>query len=74
MIGPDKDIPAPDLGTDERVMAWIMDTYTSTGYTVPAVVTGSRWRLGGSLGARKRRAAAWSTLDEEFLSGSEVVH
>lgn len=51
IIGPDKDIPAPDVGTDERTMAWIMDTYSvSSGYTVPGVVTGKPVSLGGSLG------------------------
>ncbi len=54
MIGPDKDIPAPDLGTDEQVMAWIMDTYSQqVGYTVPEVVTGKPVALGGSLGRRE---------------------
>jgi glutamate dehydrogenase (NAD(P)+) len=54
MIGPDKDIPAPDLGTDEQVMAWIMDTYSQqVGYTVPAVVTGKPVVLGGSLGRKE---------------------
>lgn len=51
MIGPDKDIPAPDMGTNERVMAWMMDTYSQqVGYTVPTVVTGKPVVLGGSLG------------------------
>ena len=51
MIGPDKDIPAPDLGTDEHVMAWIMDTYSQqVGYAVPEVVTGKPVVLGGSQG------------------------
>ena len=49
MIGPDKDIPAPDMGTDERVMAWLMDTYSQQiGYAVPEVVTGKPVALGGS--------------------------
>jgi glutamate dehydrogenase (NAD(P)+) len=54
MIGPERDIPAPDMGTDEHVMAWIMDTYSQqVGYTVPAVVTGKPVVLGGSLGRRE---------------------
>jgi len=51
IIGPDMDIPAPDLGTDEQIMAWIMDTYSmQRGVTVPGVVTGKPLLLGGSLG------------------------
>src|SRR5262245_28208913 len=51
MIGPDKDIPAPDMGTDEQVMAWLMDTYSQqVGHAVPTVVTGKPIVLGGSLG------------------------
>lgn len=51
VIGPDRDIPAPDLGTDERVMAWIMDTYSQQkGYAVPGVVTGKPIEIGGSHG------------------------
>lgn len=51
IIGPDKDIPAPDMGTDAQVMAWIMDTYSEhVGYSVPSVVTGKPVVLGGSLG------------------------
>jgi len=54
VIGPDRDIPAPDLGTDEQVMAWIMDTYSQQkGYTVPGVVTGKPVELGGSHGRRE---------------------
>jgi glutamate dehydrogenase/leucine dehydrogenase len=53
MIGPEKDIPAPDVYTDERVMAWIMDTYSIfKGYAVPEVVTGKPIELGGSLGRK----------------------
>ena len=51
IIGPDQDIPAPDMGTNAQVMAWIMDTYSmGRGYTVPAVVTGKPVPLGGSEG------------------------
>jgi len=51
LIGPEKDIPAPDVGTNPQVMAWIMDTYSMTrGYSVPAVVTGKPLEIGGSRG------------------------
>lgn len=51
MIGPEKDIPAPDVGTDAQTMAWLLDTYsTAKGYFVPGVVTGKPIELGGSLG------------------------
>jgi glutamate dehydrogenase (NAD(P)+) len=54
MIGPDTDIPAPDLGTDEQVMSWIMDTYSQQkGHTVPGVVTGKPIEIGGSYGRRE---------------------
>jgi glutamate dehydrogenase (NAD(P)+) len=50
-IGPEKDIPAPDVNTDERIMAWIMDTYSvNQGYSVPGVVTGKPASVGGSAG------------------------
>lgn len=51
IIGPDYDIPAPDLGTDPSVMGWIMDTYSlAKGYAVPSVVTGKPLSIGGSHG------------------------
>jgi len=51
VIGPEKDIPAPDVYTNAQTMAWIMDTYSmQKGYSVPAVVTGKPIALGGSLG------------------------
>ena len=51
IIGPERDIPAPDVGTDERNMAWMMDTYSvNEGFSVPGVVTGKPIVLGGSLG------------------------
>ncbi|MBI2204083.1 MAG: Glu/Leu/Phe/Val dehydrogenase [Candidatus Rokubacteria bacterium] len=54
LIGPDLDIPAPDLGTDEQTMAWMMDTYSMTqGRTVPGVVTGKPLLVGGSAGRRE---------------------
>ncbi|WP_373046116.1 Glu/Leu/Phe/Val family dehydrogenase [Vulgatibacter sp.] len=50
-IGPESDIPAPDMGTNEQTMAWIMDTYSQMkGHAVPAVVTGKPVSVGGSLG------------------------
>jgi glutamate dehydrogenase (NAD(P)+) len=54
VIGPETDIPAPDLGTNEQVMAWIMDTYSQhVGHSVPAVVTGKPPALGGSIARRE---------------------
>jgi len=61
-IGPQIDVMAPDLGTNEQVMAWIMDTYSVyAGYTVPSIVTGKPVGLGGSLGRREAtgRGAAY---------------
>jgi glutamate dehydrogenase (NAD(P)+) len=53
-IGPQIDIPAPDVGTNEQTMAWIMDTYsTYQGHSVPGVVTGKPVNIGGSLGRRE---------------------
>jgi glutamate dehydrogenase (NAD(P)+) len=51
LIGPDRDIPAPDVNTTPEMMAWIMDTFSmSAGFSVPAVVTGKPLSVGGSLG------------------------
>jgi glutamate dehydrogenase (NAD(P)+) len=51
VVGPERDIPAPDVGTDEQTMAWFMDTYsTHSGYTITSAVTGKPIALGGSLG------------------------
>ncbi|MDA1081348.1 MAG: Glu/Leu/Phe/Val dehydrogenase [Gemmatimonadetes bacterium] len=53
-LGPDSDVPAPDVNTNERVMAWIMDTYSMhVGHTVTAVVTGKPVEMGGSRGRRE---------------------
>jgi glutamate dehydrogenase (NAD(P)+) len=54
IIGPDKDIPAPDVNTNEQIMAWMMDTYSmNEGRTATGVVTGKPLSLGGSLGRRE---------------------
>jgi glutamate dehydrogenase (NAD(P)+) len=54
LIGPEKDVPAPDVNTDAQVMAWVMDTYSMhVGHTSTAVVTGKPLELGGSLGRRE---------------------
>jgi glutamate dehydrogenase (NAD(P)+) len=51
MIGPNQDVPGPDLHTNQQTMAWVMDTFSvNTGYTVPSVVTGKPKSIGGSLG------------------------
>jgi glutamate dehydrogenase (NAD(P)+) len=53
LIGPEKDVPAPDVNTDAQVMAWVMDTYSMhVGHTETAVVTGKPVEMGGSLGRR----------------------
>ncbi|HKW43254.1 MAG TPA: Glu/Leu/Phe/Val dehydrogenase, partial [Thermoplasmata archaeon] len=57
IIGPEKDIPAPDVYTDGQTMAWIMDTYSMhAGHTVPAVVTGKPLSIGGSEGRNEATA------------------
>jgi len=66
MIGPEKDIPAPDMNTSERHMAWIMDTYSIIkGYSVPGVVTGKPISIGGSAGRREAtgRGVVYSIIE-----------
>src|SRR5579862_4901423 len=54
LIGPETDIPAPDMGTNPQTMAWIMDTYSQMkGYAVPSVVTGKPISIGGSKGRKE---------------------
>src|SRR5256712_10590566 len=63
-IGPQVDVMAPDLGTNEQVMAWMMDTYSVyAGYTVPGIVTGKPVLLGGSLGRREASGRGAGYLD-----------
>ncbi|HEX9775234.1 MAG TPA: Glu/Leu/Phe/Val dehydrogenase [Actinomycetota bacterium] len=74
-IGPEMDVPAPDLNTDERIMAWIMDTYSSNkGYSVPGVVTGKPISIGGSLGrtGATSRGVVFSTLSAMRRLGMEI--
>lgn len=68
IIGPDKDIPAPDVNTNEQTMAWMMDTYSmNEGRTATGVVTGKPISLGGSLGRRE------ATGRGVFVVGSEAA-
>lgn len=69
IIGPAKDIPAPDVNTNEQIMAWMMDTYSmNTGGTATGVVTGKPIDLGGSLGRRE------ATGRGVFTVGLEAAH
>lgn len=78
-IGPSTDIPAPDLGTDEQVMAWLMDTYSAhAGHSVPGVVTGKPVAIGGSVGRREAtgRGVAYlaqRAMDTLGLDGSRAT-
>ena len=78
LIGPERDIPAPDMNTDEEVMSWIMDTYSmNQGYSVPGVVTGKPVAIGGSRGrtgatSRGVMYVVFSTLKTLGLGIDEV--
>jgi glutamate dehydrogenase (NAD(P)+) len=68
ILGPDSDVPAPDVNTNERVMAWIMDTYSMhKRHTVTAVVTGKPISLGGSLGRREATGRGCMFVTREAL-------
>lgn len=68
VLGPDSDVPAPDMGTSEQVMAWIMDTYSMhKRHTVNAVVTGKPIALGGSLGRREATGRGVTMVVKEAL-------
>jgi len=81
VIGPTSDIPAPDLGTNSQIMAWIMDTYSMhVGHTVPAVVTGKPVSIGGSEGRMDATglgvlisAEAASVTRSTHVEGKKVV-
>src|SRR5688500_931538 len=68
-LGPDSDVPAPDVNTNERVMAWVMDTYSMhVGHTVTGVVTGKPVEMGGSLGRREATGRGVMLVTEEALA------
>jgi glutamate dehydrogenase (NAD(P)+) len=81
IMGPKSDIPAPDVGTNEQVMAWMMDTYSMhRGYSVPAVVTGKPLAIGGSAGRREATGRGVSIIVREAaralglpLAGEPIV-
>jgi glutamate dehydrogenase (NAD(P)+) len=67
-IGPQIDVPAPDMGTNEQIMGWMMDTYSSHfGYNTPAIVTGKPLLLGGSEGRREATGAGVAYLTKSYL-------
>lgn len=73
IIGPEKDIPAPDVYTNSQTMAWIMDTYSmGKGYAVPGVVTGKPLALGGSLGRNEATAQGCVYVIEEAAKKLKV--
>jgi glutamate dehydrogenase (NAD(P)+) len=83
VIGPDSDIPAPDLGTNEQVMAWMMDTYSQhVGHAVPAIVTGKPPALGGSVARREATGRglmfllpqAAATIDLNPIGATVAIH
>ncbi len=68
IIGPEKDIPAPDVYTTPQIMAWIMDTYSmQKGYSIPGVVTGKPIAIGGSLGRDKATARGCLYVTNEAM-------
>ena len=67
-IGPDKDVPAPDVNTNDQIMAWVMDTYSMHHrHTVTAVVTGKPVEMGGSLGRREATGRGCMIVTKEAL-------
>lgn len=77
IIGPDQDIPAPDVGTNANVMGWIMDTYSMLkGHCVPGVVTGKPIELGGALGRNEAtgRGVMITTLNTMKAAGLDTAN
>jgi glutamate dehydrogenase (NAD(P)+) len=68
LIGPERDVPAPDVNTNDRVMAWIMDTYSMhVGHLTTAVVTGKPMELGGSLGRKEATGRGCMIVTQQAL-------
>ena len=75
-IGPEVDVPAPDMGTNEQVMAWIMDTYSQhKGHAVPEVVTGKPVAIGGTLGRREAtgRGVVYTIIEAAKHLGLDLI-
>ncbi|HVU33338.1 MAG TPA: Glu/Leu/Phe/Val dehydrogenase [Opitutaceae bacterium] len=72
-VGPHTDVPAPDVGTNEKIMGWMMDTYSNhVGHVVPAVVTGKPISLGGSQGRREATGAGVAYLVKKYLEDLNI--
>ncbi|MEL6403328.1 MAG: Glu/Leu/Phe/Val dehydrogenase [Chloroflexota bacterium] len=75
LVSPQMDIPAPDMGTNEQVMAWFMDTYSmQTGYSVPAVVTGKPIGIGGSQGRTQATGRGVVIIMEAALKDAGITY
>ncbi|MGH2506231.1 MAG: Glu/Leu/Phe/Val family dehydrogenase [Ktedonobacteraceae bacterium] len=73
LIGPDSDIPAPDMNTNPQIMAWIMDTYSMhKGYSVPAVITGKPIGIGGSEGRMEATGRGVTVVIREALHDKDI--
>jgi glutamate dehydrogenase (NAD(P)+) len=72
-VGPQLDIPAPDVGTNEQIMAWMMDTYSNhVGHICPGVVTGKPISVGGSQGRREATGAGVAYLVRKYLEDIKI--
>lgn len=72
-LGPQIDVPAPDVGTNEKIMGWMMDTYSNhVGYISPAIVTGKPISLGGSQGRREATGAGIAYFVKKYLEDLKI--